>query len=315
MNGQEEWFQQIVARAAILLSAPSEDFPSVRCVARPDLVELFNRIQDDLNVPSTHRLSGSGFLAYLVRTNLAQPVPLDKVASEVRQDRFYMLGLGVNPLSVDPVELLQAHVKQGVVCYFTALTIHGLTTQTAAHHHIAHLNSLSLSASRSRTRVLSQQEGAGRKAPPVGQWQFTYQGIPYYRTNRDPRYLRGVQTRYLHERTRFRLTNIEQTLIDTLHRPMNCGGPAVVFEAWEAALNRVQPHRLSKLLQEIDDETLTRRTGYMMDKTGYTTESELADYLDTVRLKHIADDDQIIEPLFVGIPYTQVDSHWRLWVP
>jgi predicted transcriptional regulator of viral defense system len=36
-----------------------------------------------------------------------------------------------------------------------------------------------------------------------------------------------------------RITTLEQTLLDTLHRPLSCGGPPIVIEAWEhTALGR-----------------------------------------------------------------------------
>ena len=39
-----------------------------------------------------------------------------------------------------PLELLQAYLPDGVVCYFSAINYYELTTQVVAHHHVARLN-------------------------------------------------------------------------------------------------------------------------------------------------------------------------------
>ena len=56
-------------------------------------------------------------------------------------------------------------------------------------------------------------------------------GCRRYTTRREAHRVVGVQTRYVNEKSRYRVTTLEQTLVDTLHRPHSCGGPAVVFEA------------------------------------------------------------------------------------
>ena len=42
--------------------------------------------------------------------------------------------------TIYPLELLQAYLPDGVVCYFSAINYYELTTQVVAHHHVARLN-------------------------------------------------------------------------------------------------------------------------------------------------------------------------------
>ena len=40
-------------------------------------------------------------------------------------------------------------------------------------------------------------------------------------------------------RAQIRITTLEQTLLDSLYKPFLCGGPEVVFEAWQDAVDRL----------------------------------------------------------------------------
>ncbi|MFT3882954.1 MAG: hypothetical protein QM703_25270 [Gemmatales bacterium] len=74
----------------------------------------------------------------------------------------------------------------------------------------------------------------------LGEWLFTYKGLRYYKTTKENRLVPGIQTRFLNPTSIVRITSLEQTLLDTLHRPLSCGGPAVVMEAWEQGITRAK---------------------------------------------------------------------------
>jgi predicted transcriptional regulator of viral defense system len=139
----------------------------------------------------------------------------------------------------------------------------------------------------------------------LGQWQFTVQGLRYYLTSRDPRYLQAFQTRYLDDKCWYKVTTLEQTLIDTLHRPMNCGGPAAVFEAWETAVERMDVTKLVGLLNQIKDRRLFQRAGYLLEAHGIDGVLPLAD----------EDVGEPPVPLFAGIPFTRHSKRWGLLIP
>lgn len=329
----------LLSGVAELLRVPTEEIPSVRCVARPSLVRLLGKIRDRLAIPGHRRVSATNLLKLLVRGGLARPVPLADLKAGLPSDRLYAVGLGGDPSQLDPVELLQAHAPRGVVCYFTALGVHGLTTQLPSHHHVAHLaparttSPISITARDEEGQVddtvsdlsktaVKRLAGLDALEPgtthSLGTREFTYEGLAYYSTHREAHRVAGVQRRYLNERTRFRLTSLEQTLLDTLHRPHSCGGPPVVYEAWETGAGRLNPERLAKLLERIGDPRLARRTGYMLDQYGDVSSPALANVLSrawpvSASAGSLSEDS--IVPLLPGVPPTSVDPRWGVAVP
>ncbi len=140
-----------------------------------------------------------------------------------------------------------AYEPSGVVCYFSALAFHSLTSQMPSHHHVALLTVPSRMGGAKEVRqdekeeVLRQETVAKKpdtdkttrsKANPLGKVIFSLLDIPYYLTRRTKRLVPGVQNRSNGPRSQFRITTYEQTLLDTLYRPQKSGGPAVVLKAW-----------------------------------------------------------------------------------
>jgi hypothetical protein len=306
----------VVAGVASRLEQPTNELPSVRCIARPMLVEILLAVRDELAIPGHKRASATTLLALLHDAGIAHVVPLQDRAENVRKDRLYAIGFGVARTDLDPVELLQAHEPDGVVCYFTALALLGLTTQIPAHHHIALLvgqkaTAVSGIAESSVDRAMSEGLVRARASlPPLGSKVFSYQGIPYYTTRREDHRVVGVQTRYVSEKSRYRVTTIEQSLIDTLHRPHSCGGPAVVFEVWSAAERMLDGTRLVALMRAIGDARLARRVGYMLSQFAPAFVDAVRDMLP--RGSNAIPD---VIPLFTGIPPTSVDHTWKVGVP
>lgn len=329
----------VLSGVAERLRAPTEEIPSVRCIARPTFVRLLGELRDRLAIPGRRRVSATGLLQLLVRGGLTRPVPLTDLRTGLPPDRLYAVGLGVDPSQLDPVELLQAHVPHGVVCYFTALGVHGLTTQLPSHHHIAHLTPARAAPSVSATTrgangqaddvaaifaemAAARLAGLGGLDPgpvhPLGTREFVNEGLAYYSTHREAHRVAGVQSRYLNERTRFRITTLEQTLLDTLHRPHSCGGPPVVYEAWETGAGRLNPERLAALLDSIGDPRLARRAGYMLDQYGDASSPALADVLSRAWPAPVSDGlpgYHAVVPLLPGVPSTAVDERWGVAVP
>ena len=66
------------------------------------------------------------------------------------------------------------------------------------------------------------------------------------------------------------MTTLEQTLLDTLHKPWSCGGSSVVFEAWERGVPLLDEERTAEYLMKIGRFDLTRRGGYMLDNNNYS---------------------------------------------
>lgn len=297
------------------LITPTDQLPSVRCLVKPTLISLLTRVlqQVSANAEASQNREAAPFLPSatalletLQASAVIRPVPLDSVSARVSPDRFWTFGLSTTPDALDATEVLQAHASDGIVCYFSALGLHELTTQTVAHHHIARLR-------QPTTATVAGPIGQpGNKPAPLGQWQFTRHGLRFYLTMRDPKYLVHTQWRFVHELSRVRVTTLEQTLLDTLHRPLSCGGPAVVFEAWDTGSERLDQDKLATLLTYVDDLRLTRRVGYMISSRLSALEPRLA-----LMLTAAEQSPRTTAPvaLLGGVPYTTLDTRWHLLVP
>ena len=93
----------------------------------------------------------------------------------------------------------------------------------------------------------------------------------------------GIERRFLNSQTLFRITALEQTLLDTLHRPPSCGGSSVVLEAWDTARGDMDEERLAAYLAKIGDEPMTRRVGDMLEQLGHHPGADLGQMLAAAR--------------------------------
>lgn len=320
--------------AALLprLAAATEARPMVRCWSesglRAELVAIGKELKErGVTVPAAPQL-----IAWLSQIKLAHPVAVE-AAAEGWRTRFFTLSLeqADGGADVHPIELLQAYAPRGVICYFTALSIHALTTQPPSHHTIAELVTMPARAeAASAARVARTAPGAGpedgstsgldggRRPPspprrtfnPLGSRLFDYQGVPYYESKRDSRRMPGVQRRYLDARAMYRITTREQTLLDTLHRPASCGGPEVIFEAWRTAVEDLDEKQLGDALVAIDDPDLFRRTAAMLA----LVEHDVGAALQTLLRRH-EDPNAARIPLLPGLDYGRLNDRWKVLVP
>jgi hypothetical protein len=198
-----------------------------------------------------------------------------------------------------------------VICYFTALGYHELTTQDAPHHHVAVLKIPSRKTQPETVTPPATDEKTSRNLK-LGTLLFRYQTVPYYVTYRDPALMPGIQAVRLSPSCLARMTTLEQTLLDTLHRPWNCGGPTVVFEAWERGLPLLDDARLAHCLKKIGRTDFTRRTGYMLEQFGHdASDSALRDLLSDAQDKVKAGTVPTI-PLFPDVPSTLHSETWGI---
>ena len=305
--------QGIQAAAALIeafsdaLGSSKADLASSRCLSRPDLVGLVLKARDATDIPFLRKYSATGLIRLLVDAAVVRAVPLEPMAPKLKSDRLYLVGLATPVAALDSAEILQAHVPQGILCYFTAIELHGLTTQQAPHHHIARL----------RKKVpppipAPAELSASEHSPSLGSAQFALDGLTYYSTQRDPQGLQQTQRRQLNPYCTVTMTGLEQTLLDCLHRPMSAGGAAVVFEAWEAGMKRTTSERIIELAKQIGDPLLLRRAGYMIAQ-----QQPDAPILRSLRdgLLSSVQMSQTMPTLLPGIPYRHEDPVWGLRTP
>ena len=281
------------------LIVASETLPSTRCLSLTQLKPIIKAAQARLSAPVFRRHSAVKIVELLNGSGLLTPIPLEQRASKKLPDLF---AIGFNlPALPSAFEVLQAFRPNGVLCYFSALELHGLTTQVAPHYHVATFRS---NVHESETAIFA----ASDKTHSLGSPAFAYQGVDCYVTTRDRRNLLAVQRRQLNSQSIARVTSLEQTLLDCLHRPASAGGAPVVFEAWAVGTQRVRPNLLWKILSDIDDVRLYRRAGYML-------EINAGDPSLLLKIKERSDLDDTLHPpdaLLPGIPYTNINNNWRL---
>ncbi len=266
-------------------------------------------------------------LAWMQGIGLAWRIEADPVT-------FYLLEIGAGPRSeIDPLELIMAYQPGGVVCYFSALAFHSLTSQVPSHHHVAELiDRVGRDPNGGQSGAASGQDGdqvereskhleqAGReavRASPYGRHIFSYGGTAYYLTRRARRLVPGVQTRIRGPRGWLRITTLEQSLLDALCRPQSCGGPAVVVEAWVEATGsgRLDEERLAGYLESMDYPSTSRRVGAMLKLVGHEPGARLQDCLNATKGRMKPEGRHARISLLPGFGYSSLDEEWLVNLP
>lgn len=313
-----EYRELFLAKLNRRLTTPTAAWPTLRYWVGPTLNSLFALIREELTtegIPS--RQSHLSLLKWLQQLGLACPLPIEG-------DVAYLLEMGASETAeTDPIELLMAKKPAGVISYFSAVVFHGLTTQPAGHHHIAELRPHREPVAQGDTPQRPLDSSVKKTAPrgpqrhPFGKPLFHLHGIPFYSTVRSQRLVPGIQTRAYGPRAQICITTFEQTLLDTLYKPFHCGGPEVVFEAWQdsAAARRIDEERLLDYLQKMQYPATTRRVGVMLELTGIRPGASLQRYLQ--------DSQQAIDragahariSLLPGVNYQQLNQTWLVNTP
>lgn len=304
---------RILAELGERLKKPSADLPNVQWLSEPRLKRLLVDVRRTIKASPT--LSGVKLLQMLVDSKLAQMLKLDDYQSTKVPHVVYYLELGSMP-PISPVELLQTtqvSFERSVICYFTALEYHELTTQETPHHHIASLKKTPEQKGATQRQSASEQAATSNRTPYLGTLLFNYEGVPYYVTYRDPRLIPGIQTVHLSPTCQVRMTTLEQTLLDTLHKPWSCGGSSVVFEAWERGLPLLDETRVLEYLKKIGRTDLTRRVGYMLENNNYSpVDPKLCKLLNDAKAK-VKKGQMPTIPLLPDVPSKSLDDTWGVY--
>lgn len=299
------------------ISIPNEKLPTVRCITENTLSRLFEEIRADMKLPSSYP-SGVKILQDLVSMGFAKQIELDSDKDPVPSKNFYSLGLQKpNDSEIDSLEILQAYHPSGVICFLSALVELNLTTQLPTHHNIAILiKRRSKPNSDKNDRILeNDKKKKKRNKIKLGTELFIYNGRTFYSTKRIISSIPGNKMRSLNPWTNIRMTTIEQTLLDTLQYPIQCGGPETIFEAWENQIKNIKDERYLEYLRIIRIPPLTRRIGAIFDLFGYRPSDELNKFLKKSRNQFISDNEFHQISLLRGIGYSQLNPEWNVLIP
>ena len=201
------------------------------------------------------------------------------------------------------------------------MTFHALTTQLVEHQHVAELRAQGpkLESERPSDNAVEPPAASGRTRKPrgLGNLLFHFQGIPYYSTRRSARLVPGVQTRHYGPRAQLRITTLEQTLLDTFYKPFHCGGPAVVFEAWQEGVTsrRIDEERLVEYLKTMNYPATVRRLGVMLELVSGTPGAELRRYLKACQAAIDRQSPYAQISLLPGVDYQKLNESWLVNTP
>jgi len=299
------------------LSTASEKLPTVRCwkhsTLEAEIKAVIRANQSELRTtfPPAYKV-----VEHLKRMGWVQPI---EAQSPEGSDHLEFLLVDAGSRGGRPVsalELLQAWLPAGVICYFSALARHELTTQTAAYHHVARLQ-----PPRPRIEPISATEREpGTEAferSPLGTDIFHFEEVACYETRRDASLVPGVQMRVVSPRSWLRITTLEQTLLDTLLQPLRCGGEAVILEAWENGANAMDADRMSEYLGKIQRDDLGRRVGAVLDLIGAdVAKSSLGQRLGALKERLTGATAETPDiPLLWGFRFPDRNEAWKVKIP
>lgn len=288
------------------VEAPTPELGGIRCISRRTFGRFWKRMKAEHEPLRKAWLSTADALSSLVDAGLLERVPGTEGMTGRSLDTLYLVGWGVTPADLDPLEVVTALEPAGIVCYFSAFALHGLTTQMPTHHHVATLVDRPLPAS------VVPAAGQGTGAPRLGTLRVRVNGIPYYSTQRTAQLVAGVQRRTLAPWLVVRCTTIAQTLIDGAMRPYSCGGASVVLEAWEQAAEVTTVEELIELAVQIGHPVVSRRVGYLIESVAGFGERVPAAQLERL---HPAGQESPPISLFPGVAARTTDARWQLLVP
>lgn len=297
------------------VSVASEEHLTVRCWKSSNLQRQIASItESNKEILRTTFPPAHAVIDQLKRMGWTSSLTVQHPAG-AESDEFIFVGLqSGRDEPISPLELLQAYLPDGVVCYFSAIGYYELTTQLVAHHHIARLG---------KPKVAKDIKGGtttkpGRQAVqrnPLGSEVFRFADVGYYLNRRDVSLLPGIQLRVVSPRCWLRITTLEQTLLDALMQPLRCGGESVVLEAWENGVRQMDPDRMAKHLRRIQREELDRRVGAVLEVVGADVGgSDLGRHLLAVRNRLEAVE---IDPLSLlpGFEFPEMNPAWKVRIP
>ncbi|HEY7326062.1 MAG TPA: hypothetical protein VH592_00375 [Gemmataceae bacterium] len=318
LETKQVYREAFLARLNQRLAAPTSEWSTVRCWTEPALDRIFRQVRNELATEGVESgMSHSSLLEWLCQLHLASLLP-------VESESIYLLEMGASAeAEVDPLELLMAGNPSGVVCYFSAVALHALTTQLVEHHHVAELRPQGPGPESRRheedvaERPERPQAAGSRRPRGLGKLLFRFQGVPFYSIRRSTRLVPGVQTRRHGPRAQVRITTLEQTLLDTLYKPFHCGGPEVVFEAWQegVASRRIDEERLVAYLRAMNYPATARRLSVMMELAGGAPGGELRRFLEACQEAIDRQSPHARISLLPGIDYQNLNEAWLVNTP
>jgi len=293
---------------------PTEEFPTVRCWKRYALKKLIMRVvrTNSSELKASVFATAEEVIRSLLKIGWLKTIPLESLDQDAVAMYFLEMEAREGDM-IDPLEVLQGYMPEGVLCYFGVLSYLELTTQIPPFFHVASMDKSPLPHEWRESSLHLVDEGSHYKNP-MGQEIFRFEGAHCYKTRRNAALVPGIQLRNFGPRATLRMTTLEQALLDALIYPTQCGGQSVVFEAWERGVERWNSDRMADYLLRINKPSFDRRVGAMLEVLGFSnSSSRLYDRLMGVR-KNIGSSTSEIS-LLNGMSYLGFNEQWKVRIP
>lgn len=232
-----------------------------RYLSTRDLRHLLQAVMRDLrqetgashaSLPSVTRL-----VAHL--NDLRLIIQLGEAAA-AQDAPFWLVLRGGRSVDPNPLEMVAAIDRRGVVSHFSALSFYQLTDLRARMHFLT----IPRPSRRQQARLATspQEEQRTRQPKPrIGTERFALRGVSFRSKDLDARLVFGERKEWTDDREFIRVFDLERSLIDTLTDPACNGGVRGLLQAWENAAERLDEVRLSDYLARFGRPALWRRAG------------------------------------------------------
>jgi predicted transcriptional regulator of viral defense system len=305
------------------INEPSESHLTSRCWRRKDLLKVISDIRKkNVSVLKTTFHSSLEALQRLETVGWLRKIDVDVEVDSLDLPspsawEFFLVDMEAAPFDRPFAnELLQAAKPDGVICFLSAIALHSLTTQRIPHHHISTLRSevtINPLPQPNPQKVFSPSHS---KRNPLGTYVFSYEGAGFYSSTRMRKRVVGIQKKIINPRTQLRITDLEQTLLDTFSHPAQSGGLTIITEAWENGLEIISQSRLATYLKQIDDKNLVRRTAALLEMFDVkVSDPELASVILKSKTELSTSAPQEVIPLFKGETFSTLNNTWGVRIP
>jgi len=249
-------------------------------------------------------------LAHLVAQGLLRPIgkPVDR-----RSQVYWLRPCGGPEGPHDPIEVLTAIHKEGIVSHLSALLVHELLLETRPDAHYP-TKPVAATSVRQHKLVSSSPPNRGNEAPKprVGTLVMTLDGLPFRLRTMTTAKVFGVARRWTTGGIHISVFDLERSLLLCLSDPQCNGGLRGILKAWENGAERVREQRMIDYLGKTASLATWRRTGLMAERVGL--EQLRKECLGAIRDSPTPSHDRSVS-LVRGISHGRQIEPWGVAVP
>ena len=204
-----------------------------------------------------------------------------------------------------PLEIASSLKSSGFFSHATAAFLHGLTDVVPKVFYINHEQSPKPApASPLRQSTI---DNAFQRKQRLSRYIFRNDSARFVLLNGKNTKRLGVISMTGPDGSKYKVTDLERTLVDCVVRPAYSGGIVQVLESFEQAGGRLDCKRLSKTLAKLNYRyPYHQAIGFLLERAGFTTK-------DTKPFKDLGQEFSFY--LSYGVKNPVLDRSWNLFIP